>query len=518
MKFSTSPFFIAAVAAGALLGGHPAAADPPAVTPEQAFEASVERLTIQSLIRKGAWEELYVRSADGLAARPGDPVLLRGKIRALRELGYGAAARKTAQQARAAHPDDPGILLEDVWLTVTAGDWRKVLADTEQAAAKSDADSELILLRGIALRETGDANGAITIFSRLLERNPADCVALTNRGRLYARTGKDDQALVDLTAATACTGEAEPFFARGMLLLRRGKQAEAVADLTKGLTLAPLNISGLLARSEARLMTGDTAGAVQDLKIAQKINPTDPRIEQLSCRLATATGTWTAVTGCAEQSARQNPNDPAAWRTLGKVRLESGNLDGAASAYDTLVKLAPGDLKAHLERATVLLLKSNYAAAVADCSTVIEQQPLSAAYALRSLANYRAGNLAQAEEDATNALVLDRNDQTAILVKANLARARNDLKTALADYERVMQRAPNSPWGATTCGQVQLQAGNMDKAAYYADLARKLAPDDPETTELIAKIAAARSKGTGGAADNHASLPAKETTAPTEEK
>ena len=465
-------------------------AEPPAsASDEQAFQASVERLAIQSLIRKGAWEELYVRCANGLAATPNDPVLLRGKIRALRQLGYGSAARKSAQQARILYPNDPDLLLEQTWLALTAGEWQQVLRDTETEAAKSDSDNELLLLRGIALRETGQTAAAITLFSRLLERKPTDCVALTNRGRLLVKAGKDAPALADLTAAIACTSNPEPLLARGTLLLRLGRPAEALTDLNKGLGLVPDNLSGLLARSEARFLTGDITGASQDLMIARQISPTDQRIEPLSCRLASATGDWSVVAGCAEQSAKLTPSDPAVWRTLAKARLESGNLNGAIAAYDTLVKLAANDQRARLERATVQIMRRDYAAAAADCSAVIEHQPLATAYALRSLAHYRDGKLSQADEDSTNALVLDRTEQTATLVRANLALARNDLQTATADCERVMQRAPKSPWGVITCGRVYLQAGDLKKAAAYAERALELAPADPETKELSTRIA-----------------------------
>lgn len=494
MQKRSFPLLAFGLAASVLFSSGPAMPESTLPTAEQEFQASVDRLALKALIRKGAWEELYARSVSGLEANPADPALLRAKIRSLRQLGYLPAARKALLQARDDHPEDPGLLLEQTWLNVTGGEWQQVLHDTEQAAAKQDTDSELLVLRGIALRETGKTDAAIAQFTRLLERKPTDCVSLTNRGRLLARAGDDARALVDLTAAISCPGRAEPLLARGALLLRMGRHAEAMEDLDKGLSISPDNLTGILARSEARIKTGDIDGARQDLAIARAVNPADPRVEPLFCRLAAAAGDWSGGIGCVEQSARQTPGDPAVWRALGKARLETGNLDGAVAAYDTLVKLAAGDQQARLERATVQILRRDYASASADCSAVIDQQPLATAYALRSLANYRSGNLIQADEDSTNALVLDRNEQTAILVKANLSLSRHDLQAAVADCERAFRRAPKSPWGATTCGRVHLQAGNLDKAAFYTERARALAPDDPETRELTTRLAGARQK------------------------
>jgi len=489
----------------------PAWPEPTTPTAEQEFQTSVERLALQALIRRGAWEELYIRSTNGLAANPSDPDLLRAKIRALRQLGYGKAARTTMQQARAIHPDDTGLLLEQTWLDVTAGAWQTVLSATEKAAAKTDVDRELLLLRGIALRETGMTDAAIALFSRLLERLPNDCIALTNRGRLLIQSGQETLALIDLTAATACATQPDPFIARGTLLLRQGKHGEALRDLSQALTLSPGNLTALFARIEARFLTGDIPGAGQDLMVAREISPNDRRIEPLTCQLGSATGDWGVIAGCAEQSAKLTPNDPAVWRALGKARLESGDLDGAITAYDTLVNLAGSDPRSRLERATALLLRRDYPAAIADCSAVIEQQPLAIAYALRSLANFRADNLSQADEDSTNALVLDRNDQTAILVRANLALSRNDLTAAAADCERAFKRAPKSSWGAITCGRVHLQAGDLEKATFYAERARELAAADPESMELTAKLATARiNTGAPAAGAKEATPPAKE--------
>ncbi len=483
-----------------------AAATPIPITAEQDFLLSVERLAIQGLIKKGSWEEVYARSLAGLAVSSTDPFLLRAKIRALRQLGYSTATRKALQEARLSHPTDAGLLIEQAWLASTAGEWQSVLTDTANPAVLADAESELLLLRGIALRETGKTDAAIALFSRLLERNPDDCVVLTNRGRLLARSGQESKALADLAKATACTTQPEPFLARATLLLKQGKHGEALPDLNRALVISPGNLTALLARSEARFLAGDIPGAGQDLQVAREINTADPRIEPLSCRLGSAVGDWTVVAGCAEQAAKQTPKDPAVWRTLGKARLEAGNLDGAIVAYDTLVQLAGNDPRSRLERATAQLLRRDYAAAAVDCTAVIDQQPLAIAYALRALAHFRAGKSAQADEDSTNALVLDRNEQTATLVRANLALEQNDLTTATSDCERAFRRTPNSSWGAITCGRVYLQAGDLAKATFYAERARGLAPADPETRDLIAKLDAVRLK-TGGSASSTSNPP-----------
>lgn len=484
----------AAVAAGLLISAPGAGAEQQS-NEEADFHLSMDRVAVQSLARKGAWEELYARSVTALAAHPDDPAFLRGKIRALRELGYGTAARGTLQKARAAHPGDAGLLLEELWLAVAAGDWQKILKETEQPAARPEADADLLLLRALALRETGNREGAIVVFTRILKAEPEDCVALTNRGRLFAKLGKKDEALADLTAAVKTPGHAEPLIARGRLLCDMGRYAEAEKDLTAALALDPISLTALLSRGEARLAAGNVSGARNDAEIARKIAPGDPRLGTLTCRVAQASGDVAALAGCAEELTRLNPKDPAAWRALGRVRLEAGDIDGALASYDTLVQLTQGEAKSRLERATVRLLRRDYAGAEGDCSAVIEQQPVALAYALRSMAHFRSGSLPQAEEDSTNALALDRNESNALLVRANLALGRNDLQRAAADCERAIRRAPNSPWAAVTCGKIRLQTGELDLAASYAERARALAPADFETRELVAAVAAARSAG-----------------------
>lgn len=462
-----------------------------AETPEEAdFQVSMERVAVQALARKGAWEELFARSSAALAAHPGDPVFQRARIRALRLLGYNAAARKGLQAARAVHPQDPGLLLEELWLAVNLRDWGKMLAQSAPGAARPDADPELLLLRAVALRETGDHGAALALFTRLLQADPKDCAALTNRGRLLAKAGKEEQALADLTLAKTCSGRPEPLLARGQLLMKIGRHAEAEQDLTAALAVAPDDLAALLARSEARLALGQVAAAAQDLEVARKISAADPRIQPLYCRIALAAGDGAALAACAEELARLTPKDPAVWRNLARARLQAGDVAGAVAAYDSLVQLSGDDPKPRLERATVQLLRRDYPAALADCSAVLERQPVALAYALRAMAHYRSGGLAQAEEDCTNALALDRNEPNAMLVRANLALGRNDLPQALADCERAVRRSPNSPWGAVTCGRVQLQGGNLEQAVFHAERAKALAPADPETQELLALVAA----------------------------
>lgn len=504
---------VAVAAVAGLLVTAPCAGADQGGKEEADFRTSMERVAVQSLVRKGAWEELYARSVTALATYPDDPVFLRGKIRALRELGYGAAARGALQKARAAHPDDAGLLQEALWLTVAAGDWQKLLRETESPAARPDADADLLMLRALALRETGDSEGGIALFTRILKAEPDDCVALTNRGKLLAKLGKRDEALADLTAALKTPGHAEPLIARGRLLCAMGRHPEGEKDLTAGLALDPASVAGLLSRSEARLAAGNVSGARSDLEVARRIAPRDPRVGTLTCRVAQASGDVAALAGCAEELTRLTPKDPAAWRALGRVRLEAGDLDGALTSYDTLVQLTQGEAKSRLERATVRLLRGDYAGAEADCSAVIEQQPVALAFALRGMAHFRSGALPQAEEDSTNALALDRNESNALLVRANLALGRNDLQRALPDCERAIRRAPNSPWAAVTCGKIQLQAGELDLAASYAERAKALSPADFETRELLAAVAAARSAGApakaGGKAASEPTVPGK---------
>jgi tetratricopeptide (TPR) repeat protein len=461
---------------------------PPVASAEQEFARSVERLALQVPLQKGAWEEVYARAANGIVTDPDNVQLHRALVGSLRHLGAVKAARTAVARALSRFPGDGGLLTERAWLFALAADWSHAQTDASMAVATGTNPGEALLILGIAQREQGMPTDALTTFSRLLQLTPNAPGALINRGSLLVGAGRITEGLQDLERAIALAPSLpESYLARGTAHLRNGALQLALDDFNRVLAISPGNLIAILSRATVLTQLGNAVGARRDLQLAATIRPGDSRVAAAACRLADGGGDWAQSAACAEKVLVSSPDNLPAWRQLAKARLGAGDLQGAIAAYDALMRLEPTEWRHRLEQATVHLLQNDYANATADCTTVIDQQPIPLAYALRALARLRTGDR-RAEDDCANALLLDRAEPTALLVRANLALQRNDAVAAVADCERVMRRSPTLPWGMVTCGNAHYQTGDLPTATTYANRAIALLPKDPEALDLMARI------------------------------
>lgn len=131
--------------------------------------------------------------------------------------------------------EDPNRV--DLWiqrgrLYRSGGAFNESLKDFEQAKQLAPDKKELILERGLTLSAMGRDVDAEVEFGRFLESessssgdlNRARVVALAERGHIRARTGREESAIADFTAAL----EMRPAVG---LYLARGKTQESLGDL-----------------------------------------------------------------------------------------------------------------------------------------------------------------------------------------------------------------------------------------------------------------------------------------------
>ncbi len=235
------------------------------------------------------------------------------------------------------------------------GEYRKAIADFDQAIAMDPKSAALRVNRGNAYRDSGELDKALRDYNAALERDPRNVIALNNRGLIFSAKGDYDQAMLDFSAAIRIRPDfAEALNHRGVVSWKQGKVDEAERDykaaieLKRGLAEPYLNL-GAVAASR-----GDYKTAVSHYRQALQLNPKFTAAHNdLAWILATApdesvrdpqSAVAYAQKAC-ELSQFKNPN---ALDTLAAALAAAGRYDEAVRRVDQALALAEDDQQAEL--------------------------------------------------------------------------------------------------------------------------------------------------------------------------
>ena len=177
----------------------------------------------------------------------------------------GEAALSHIQRALQGRPSYPEAKVAQARILVSLG--RHVDADNAlRAVAKDSASRALALdldtLQGVtwlALDRLKEAEGAL---ARGLEKAPDDGVAALNLARVYAKTGRVEEALDKYrVAAGLMPKDATPLLEAGELASAQGREGRAVAFLKRAAKLHPTDPNVQVELGDALSTIGDLTGA-----------------------------------------------------------------------------------------------------------------------------------------------------------------------------------------------------------------------------------------------------------------
>ncbi|MBF0484095.1 MAG: tetratricopeptide repeat protein [Candidatus Omnitrophica bacterium] len=128
--------------------------------------------------------------------------------------------------------------------------------------------------RAMILEDRGDIKGAFEDLNRAIFLRNDLAEAFNNRGGLFGRLEKYDQALADLNRCLMIQPIfPEAYYNRGMVYQKQNRFPEAVADLNMAIKLNPRYTAAYLNRGSAYIMMQKYNEAYQDLTKAIELNP-----------------------------------------------------------------------------------------------------------------------------------------------------------------------------------------------------------------------------------------------------
>ncbi|WP_275171495.1 tetratricopeptide repeat protein [Bradyrhizobium sp. CSS354] len=118
------------------------------------------------------------------------------------------------------------------------GDWRRAIADFDEAIHLNPNRASLYRDRALARRQNGDLELAIEDYDEAIAHDPRHAGPYHQRGLALAATGDLDRAILSYnTAVRVDPSDAQSRLDRGLAFLARGQADEARADFEAALAL-----------------------------------------------------------------------------------------------------------------------------------------------------------------------------------------------------------------------------------------------------------------------------------------
>ncbi|MEZ5498346.1 MAG: sulfotransferase [Steroidobacteraceae bacterium] len=306
-------------------------------------------------------------------------------------------------------------------------------------------DAEVASLLGSALAQSEWREHALGFLQRAVELEPEQIGFRMNLAEGLVRLGEFARAQQEFRAVLMRDpGHVRAWDRSGDVAMRLNDLNSAREAWTQARMLAPKGLEPALKLISLEMQRGELGRAQELLDRLAEQFAGDTRLLALQTDLHALTGDWPAYASSVDAWLRQQPGDPAAWRSLARLHGEMGRFRDATNAYGRVLALeAPNvaDLTTFANWSLQALDVDAADGALAQAGELApEDARLLTTRALRSL---YVGRFGDAEADCLRCLALERDNPAALITLSRLRRGRMS-EAELAGLSRIaaMRSAP----------------------------------------------------------------------------
>jgi tetratricopeptide (TPR) repeat protein len=357
--------------------------------------------------------------------------------------------------------------------------WGEAAANYAEAIRLLPGEPELLVGRGQAGQQNGDANAAadfaraISGLTRRIKSDPLSPAGWEQRGRAHHLAESPERALADYERALRLDRRCVPaLVGRGQVYLERRDLKSARAAFDAALAVAPAHIPGLLGRAVVCNHLGEHNRSIRDSSEVIRLNPA-------SAQGYLARGTAFLMRGDLLEAARDledalkvNPKSARARGQIGVLLLKKGLHDRAAANFSEAIRHEPKNAELYHGRAQALHLQGKSEQALADINEAMRLARSSVnTLVLRGWIHVSLGANELAWADFERALRIDKRWAPAYEGRAWIHYRRRKKDEALNEFREALQLGLRSSPTRHALGLIYLEKhqyadslGNLDEA------------------------------------------------------
>jgi len=394
-------------------------------------------LRAQREMKAGQWQAAAFDLRAALHKAPNDAqawtLLARLSLRA----GDVTGAQSALSHATAAGARGPEIDDLKARTLLASGQGHELLQALAQHAL-TIPEPERTLFAGRAWLESGKPQRALALVQPLLAREPKLTEARDLLARAEVAQGKFPEALAAIdTAIHNDPHAAAPRLIEGRIEAAFGQFPAAEAALSAALARMPptepltRRAEALVTLSESRLALGEIKAAGMSVAALSRIAPQAPMTELLQARMKLVHGDFQGATDQLERLVQAAPRFVPARTLLGATLLQRGQVEQAEQQLQQAVALAPDSVEARKLLAQVQL---------------------------------KLGSPREAVDVLAPALNVPQLDSQLLPMLGAAVQNSGDSQRLIAALEHTAQRHPNAPQPWVSLAQLELGAGEPNRA------------------------------------------------------
>lgn len=371
------------------------------------------------------------------------------------------------------------------------GNVEKAIADFNQAIALNPDDLDVYMIRGDAKSKLGDFKGAIEDYEHVLKLNPdaldirkkRDEMKLLIEGQLQ-QNGKVVRQTTTQTVVRQgrSSGDDVNYKELGHKKSAEGNYTGAIGDFTQAIKLKSDDVDAYNARGWAKLQNDDYAGAIEDFSQVIKYRPQNANAYIQRAQVRLKLKHFIEAIEDYNHALRLNPDDSYfILNARGRVRLESGDHNGAIKDFSEAIKLLPNRTYGYNSRGLALRTLGDYSRAIEDHTHAINLEPAEPnSYRLRGHAKVEFEDYIGAIEDYTQAIKLKSeggfSTYFAYIERGNAKRLSKNFDGAIVDYNHAIMQKPEHADVYNARGLTKVDLKDYEGAVLDYDKAIKLNP------------------------------------------
>lgn len=311
---------------------------------------------------------------------------------------------------------------------------------------------------------------ALRSLEKAVDNDPTLVEAYLLIARLNLLPGGDPEAITGATTKAIELLEDDPIEQSAAYLLRALTQTEEenqLADLNSAIEKDSENIEAYQARAALRMKAGDLEGAVADLEIILKQDPTNTRVAQAAVQQLVDLDRVEDALELLSKTLEATPSEGLYQLRAILYRME-GKEDEALADLNKALALQPKDPVSLLQRAEIALFRNDIKSAKRDLKAASDLNPAIAesdqAVFVRCLVAVEEGRMADAINDMKLLVSRDPANVGRQLQLANLYQQDDRPRKAIDVYSAILDRDPNNAAVLRSRGDALLSVGDHSSA------------------------------------------------------